>query len=246
MKRTLVFTLALLGLSTLAFGDTLQILTSRAQQNPNDIIDWSQLGPDSTDIGTPALVSSFNGNLALVGDFGGGDFFRSDSGTSWFGNFDYGETLIWTGNPNPIVGLGGGGPFVIEFQNPVNSFGFQIQADLLGPFTADVFVLDPSNSLLGVGTFNGVSTFATFDGSALFVGMADYVGSVGVNNIGAIIIATDSGSRDWNNDFAIDDVSLYTTPEPGSVALLGSVMLFLGFRLRNRFKKSGSVLEARQ
>lgn len=98
LKQTLLFTFVLLGVNTVAFGDDFTILTTRAQQNPTDIIDWGQLGPDSTVIGTPALVSSFNGNLALVGNINGGDFFRLDSGIGWLGNFDYGETLVWTGN----------------------------------------------------------------------------------------------------------------------------------------------------
>lgn len=235
MKSILPLSVAFLGLGILASADTFRILSDRASQNPTDIIDWSQLGPDSTVLSTPQLVSSFNGNLALVGDLDGGDFVRADSGTSWFGNFDYGETLVWTGNPS--FGIGGGGPFAMLFQDPVESIGFSIEADFAGPFVATVTLLDTSLNLLTSVDFPGVSAVGTFDGSAPFVGLFDNNGA----HIGGVLISTDSGFPLANNDFAIDDPS-FTTPEPNSAVLFGSVAVFLlAFTLRSPFKKTSLV-----
>jgi len=235
LKHTLLVASVCACFGAVAFGDTFTILPSRAAQNPTDIIDWSQLGPDGTELTTPQLVSTFNGNLALVGNINGGDFFRSDSGTSWLGNFDFGQTLIWTGNSNS--GLGGGGPFAMFFQHPVDSFGFDIETDMNGPFTAFVQVLDPLGNPLGLGAFSGFATHATFDGSANFVGMLDNQGA----HIGGIIISTDSGVPALANDFAIDDPS-FTTPEPSSIALLVSGILVFSLLLRRKTKNTAAQL----
>jgi len=183
------------------------------------------------------VVTTFNGDLVLVGNTNGGDFLRLDEGFGWTGNFDFGESLIWTGNPNII---GGGGPFAMEFATPIASFGFNIQADLLGPFTAGIEVFDPSFSSLGLFTFNGVSAGGE-NGSALFVGLNDLSGA----NIGAILISTNSGDPFWDNDFAINDPS-FTTPEPASMVLIGTVV-FLGAVLfrRKLWKAPGQAVQAR-
>jgi hypothetical protein len=95
-------------LSAIALADNFQILPDRASQNPTDIIDWTQLGPSTlvtgSTISSPQVVTTFNGNPVLVGNMNGGDFLRLDEGFGWLGNFDFGESLVWTGNPNIIGG----------------------------------------------------------------------------------------------------------------------------------------------
>jgi len=232
--------------SAFALADNFQILPDRATQNPTDIIDWNQLGPSAaftnSTIPSPQLVTTFNGNPVLVGNINGGDFLRLDEGApgiplGWLGNFDFGETLVWTGNPNFI---GGGGPFGMVFAVPVSSFGFNIQADLYGPFTAGVEVFDPSFNPLSFFTFNGFSD-QSVNGSALFAGVYDYSGS----NIGAILISTDSGDPFWNNDFAINDPSFNNdTPEPTSIALMATVVVFTAAMLRRRSRKTAAGIAA--
>ena len=65
-KKLLLLTIAVLCLGTFASADSFTTFATRAQQNPTDIIDWGQLGPDSTFVSSPASVTSFNGLAATV------------------------------------------------------------------------------------------------------------------------------------------------------------------------------------
>jgi hypothetical protein len=233
-KKLLLLAIAVLCLGTFASADNFVIFPDRASQNPNDIIDWSQLGPAGTFVTTPAGISTFNGNVGLAGNIGAGngDFIRVDEGNGWNGGFDYLETLVWTGNPNVIPGTGFG-PFAIELTNPVSSVGFSIEADLIAPFTYTVNFLDSSGASIFTYTANGNFGCGFANGCVSFFGAGDLNG----NHIAAVIISTDSGDPLWNNDFAIDDVSLGSAssgPEPGSLVLLGSGLLGLAGIVRRK------------
>src|SRR5215469_12652278 len=101
-KKLLLLTIAVLCLASFASADTFTTFATRAQQNPTDIYDWSQLGPAFTVFNTPVGVTSFNSLNATL-DIGGGlQGARLDDFTGgWNGNFEPGETLVWTqGNGN--------------------------------------------------------------------------------------------------------------------------------------------------
>lgn len=230
MKKLVVLLVALFAISTVAVADSFVVYNTRAQQNPTDIIDWSQFGAPGTFVNTPSLGFTFNGNPFLAGNLNGGQFITIQQGANWGGNFDYGESGVWTGNAN--FGVGGGGPFAILFGTPVSSVGFNIQEDLFGPFQATVQIYDSSLNLLATGVWNGISN-GNSDGSALFIGFGDLSGV----NIGAIIISTNVGDPLWNNDFAINDVSLTDqpiVPEPSTIVMLGTGLLGVAGTLRRK------------
>jgi hypothetical protein len=232
VKKILRIAIAMVSLSILANADSFVVINSRADQNPTDIIDWTQLGGNGTSLTTPQSAVSFEGNNALVGNINGSSFIRLDEGNGWIGNFDSGESLIWTGAGGPAGGGAGLGPMAMVLQNPVGSFGFSIQPGHYGAFSVDVRALDASNHLLFDQTFNGISN-SLENGSALFVGLGDTAGV----NISEILISSTSVST--KNNFAIDDPSFtYTvaTPEPRSMAVLLSALLGVAGVVR-RFRK---------
>jgi hypothetical protein len=219
-KKLLLLTIAVLCFATFATADSFVVYSTRAAQNPSDFFDWSTIASPGTIVTSPQLVNSFTGlNTASVGNIDGSSFLTMQEGFTWHGNFDYGESLIWTGNSG--FGVGGIGPMAMKFSNPVGTVGFSISADFYGAFTATLAALNSGGTTLFTLTLPGVSD-GSENGSALFMGLGDLTGP----NIATIQFTVSSNAFPpfSNNDFAIDDVSIgpKATPEPSSLLLLGS------------------------
>lgn len=174
-----------------------------------DSIDWGQLGPSSTVVPSPAIVTSTLANGATVSSVGG-QFERRDQGTGWAGNFAPGATLLWTQGAGPDI--------TISFASAVKGGGAQIQADFYGAFTAEVRAFDSTDNLLGSYIRNGVST-GDNDNSAIFIGLLSDL--FDIKTLVFVLTAASSSP----NDFAIDDLLIGERAPPSDVPLPGAVLL---------------------
>lgn len=217
----------LLGIAPARAG--LVLATSTSALGANDVIDWSQLGPDPTILTSPQNVVSGDGLDAVVSS-SGGVFMRVDEGHGWTGNFAPGTPLLWTAGHGP--------EFVITFASPVFGAGARIQSNSFGAFTAEIVASD--GGVLGSFTQDGQSN-PNEDNSAIFIGALSDVANIASIRFD-LVSAVSAG-----NDFAIGPLALNTLglrlpiPEPGSLLLLGVALTgFAGWRRsRNRSPRAG-------
>jgi len=235
LKRYLAIAIALVSFRAIASADTFTVLPDRAAQitSPTfDLIDWGANYGPANNFSVPASTTwtSFNGATGTITNVSGRDMAQVDQtfpgGGIWEGNFDIGESLLYNQNNrnNPADGT------IVNFNTPVNSVGFGIDADFYGSFTGQLEAFGKLGNLLfkldSPGVANGNS-----DGSELFLGLQDLSGP----NIYSIDIQT--GLDVDINDFAIDDISMTSdaaVPEPGSIVLLASALLCVAGLLRRR------------
>jgi len=216
MKKILTFALLAVCASQAFAG--VSLLTSRAQITETDYIEWSDLGPSGTVMGSPFIINTHGTPFpALVN--GVPSFERRDQGFGWAGNFTPGDALLWT-RDNP-------GALYLTGAKTCNDIGFNIQRDSYGAFTGKIAAFDGLDALLGVLSFNGNSN-GNDDGSALFVGVHSDAGDI--HKLGVWM--------DDESDFAINRVSIScctAVPEPASMSALGLGALAL---LRKKAKKA--------
>jgi hypothetical protein len=220
-KQLLLLAILVMAFASFASADNVVYFGQRVQQQADDLFDWGQI-PELSLVPAPSIVSSFNRNLMLFGNIGapGGDMVRVNEGSSWVGAFDYGEFLLWTGNPNFLSGTGLG-PMLFFFLNPVSSVGLSVQSDFYGDFQYQLSALDINgNSLFATPVLTGNSN-GLENGSAPFIGVGDLSGA---NIYGFELMTWDSFAP---GDFAIDGVTTGSslTPEPSSLLPLGSGLL---------------------
>jgi hypothetical protein len=191
-------------------------------------VDWSTLGGSGATV-TSGTSLGVGGRTMTVTTSTGLDMERRDQGSGWSGNFASGDRLLWTSGAN--------GPMTFTFDQLVSGFGTNIQSNSFGAFSATITLFQGA---LQVGTFTAAgSSTSDSDGSAIFIGM----------------LASDQGTQfdrvelgvTPGQDFAIngpvistDGVTGTVTPEPMTLALLGSGLLGLGgFQLRRRRSSIG-------
>ena len=198
---------------------------------PNDSTSWGGLGPDGTPLGATFTATSTAGHT-ITGSFAGGSGLVAVAGTSWtpvVAPFVSGDTLVWAFNNGTSVGTG---PLTLGFSKAVLAGGLLIQADNPGAFTAQVEAFDGATLL-------GTETLASANGAPIFVGAQDTTADI-KSLVFDLTQCTGTGCD--IHDFAVDTLKSINpgvtpppTPEPGTLALLGSSLLgFAALRRRRR------------
>jgi hypothetical protein len=180
--------------------ETVFQVNSRADLAGNDVIDWGQLPPSITILGTPESVVS-NGGLNAVVTSPSGQVFSDQQGNPWKGNFAPGDNLIGSGQFFTTA------PIFITFASPVLGVGAQIETDGIFPpaFLGSMIVFDALGNVLGSFTTPGIAT-SDADNSAVFIGAAEASGSV--PDISTVEFFTSSSFG-----FAINALSLIVPPQ---------------------------------
>jgi hypothetical protein len=215
--------LVLLLLSSLAQAVPMQV-TTRAALGAHDLIEWGQLGTDYfVPTLSPTAVTSQLGGWATVENVAGSPLYADRQGPDapWHGNFAPGDFLVYNGPQFGSVAA----PLRLTFAQPVAGVGAQIGINAFDhPFVAELKLFDATEALIGDFLVHGFAA-ATGDNSAVFLGAWDS---------GAAIQRAEFSVPAFN-DFALNQVSLVTTPEPGTLLLCatGGVAL-LGAARRRR------------
>jgi hypothetical protein len=199
------------------------LVTTRAGLGGTDSIDWGQLGaatPGSAGVPNPSNVTSAGGVNFTVSEQAG-DFSRLDQGGApgngpWYGNFNPGDHLLYSGTAYS----GGSGPIVIMGNTPLTAMGAQMMSDFYNGFTGQIQTLDALGNVISTFTEAGNAN-GNSDNSAIFIGV---IASSPFYGIALDNIDNNAG------DFAMNEVSFAlgqqpVVPEPASLTLLSLGLL---------------------
>jgi hypothetical protein len=224
-KQLAAYFVALLAFVAIASqARAISFVGSRAALGGNDFIDWSQLGPQNTVVGSPSALVSNGGLNASISTSNSTNMQRLDQSSGWNGNFAPGDPLIWN--------QAGQGDLIISFATGVFGVGAQVQADFFGAFTGTISAYDQFNNLLGTFNFNGVSD-PNSDNSAVFAGVQDTTADI-------FKVVFHTSDIFGGNDCAINQLDLVTgrgVPDTGTTLSLLSLAI-IGICLMRRFAKA--------
>jgi hypothetical protein len=213
MKKLQVFVVLCLavlavGIVPVAQAGLVTCRTGAGCLNGNDYYDWTKsYGPPRTSVPPMSMaMSQVNMTMAMVMfDNMMGNGMREDQGNGWNGNFNPGDSLLWTNNQ---------GPLTFMFSHSLWGIGANIQPNFDGMYMP---MLCDNNGMcvmeMGNSNSNG-------DGSAVFLGLND---PMGFTSVTFSLMPMMCGNA--CNDFAINQMDIQTTPEPGTMMLLGSGLI---------------------